>query len=122
MAYKNIDQLFDKEDVKRPKAVFQTLMYALMLKYNSKHYEKTTMRPNVFQIKKIMSAEYSPQIYQKDGRGNVEELLDYNSIAGEYEDKFRILLEEIFDPTIPFKQCSSAKKCEYCSFKNICGR
>ncbi len=119
LSYKNIKQLFDKEDVNRPKAVFQTLMYAMMLKKGDSCYNNVSvLQPNVFQIKKIINADYSPQIYQKKG----EKLDDYNKIADEYEDEFRTLLEEIFDPNIPFRQCSSIKNCEYCPFKTICDR
>ena len=32
------------------------------------------------------------------------------------------LLQEIANPAIPFRRTSDAKTCEWCDFKNICGR
>ena len=40
----------------------------------------------------------------------------------EYEDRLRMLLEEIADPKIPFSQTEDADRCTYCPFKEMCGR
>ena len=32
------------------------------------------------------------------------------------------MLEQIYDPAVPFRRTSDEKVCEYCDFKNICGR
>jgi hypothetical protein len=32
------------------------------------------------------------------------------------------LLEEMYDPEVPFSQTDDLKKCEYCAYKEICGR
>ena len=99
-----------------PKAIFQLLMYALLLKYGDETCKNIDLQPNIYLIKKILSSDFSPQIKFK-----VEGVLEkYNDVAEEYEAGFRTLLEEIFNKDIPFKQ-NPSKACEYCPFKIICG-
>jgi hypothetical protein len=32
------------------------------------------------------------------------------------------VLEEMFDPEVPFDQCDDIQKCRYCPFAGICSR
>lgn len=32
------------------------------------------------------------------------------------------LLKELVNPEVPFRRTENTKTCEYCDFKNICGR
>ena len=41
---------------------------------------------------------------------------------GEFETHLRTLLDEIYNPAIPFKQTEDEQRCRYCSFKEICTR
>ena len=87
-------------------------------------------------IKKITSPgdrKISPQllyIHQKDNakRGdyvvNVEKK-PVNNIADietEYMSRLQSVLEEIFDVDKPFLPATDCKKCEYCDYKEICGK
>ena len=37
-------------------------------------------------------------------------------------DRMKVLLEEMYDTSVPFRRTTDAKVCEYCDFKNICGK
>lgn len=37
-------------------------------------------------------------------------------------ERMKILLEEMYDTSVPFRRTTDAKVCEYCDFKNICGK
>lgn len=39
-----------------------------------------------------------------------------------FEDKLKVVLEELTDPTIPFAKTEDEKRCRYCEFAKICGR
>lgn len=87
-------------------------------------------------ISKITSPgkrKISPQllyIHQKDNakRGdyvvNVEKnpVNDIAAIETEYMSKLQAILEEIFDIDKPFLPAKECKKCEYCDYKEICGK
>jgi hypothetical protein len=38
------------------------------------------------------------------------------------EERLRKVLEELFDPAVPFDQTTVPENCTYCDFKGICGR
>ena len=37
-------------------------------------------------------------------------------------ERMKVLLEEMYDTSVPFRRTTDAKVCEYCDFKNICGK
>ena len=44
------------------------------------------------------------------------------SVLNEFEEQLKLLLSEIFNPEIEFKQTDNLNNCEYCTFKGICNR
>ena len=72
-------------------------------------------------IHKASSDEYSATIELGESRKK-ETVTDFSV----YENDFRILLQqllqEIFNPDIPFTQTEIISKCEYCDFKSLCKR
>ena len=49
-------------------------------------------------------------------------IVDISVYMKEFDVMFRSLLEEIFNPDIPFAQTPNTKNCEWCAFKDICNR
>ena len=47
---------------------------------------------------------------------------DISVIESEYMKRLQQVLTEIFDVDIPFVPATDSKKCEYCDYKEICGR
>ena len=113
---KSIESLFDRDDSKRNKAAMQTLLYAYF--FQSKHPEnQKPLKPGIFNIKEIYNPKFNPFL-QLDGL----EISDYREVEEEFRTGITGLLTEIFDPGIPFTQTEELKKCEFCPFKEICGR
>jgi hypothetical protein len=48
--------------------------------------------------------------------------LNYPEIKSEFEPLLVGLLEEIFNPEIPFVQTSVEEHCQYCPYTSICGK
>ena len=112
----SIGSLFDREDKKRNKAAMQTFLYAFF--YNFKHPEnQLPLKPGIINIKEIYSQDFSPYLQLDDS-----EVGDYREFAQEYEQGLRGLLEEIVNPQVPFDQTEDKKKCEFCAYKELCGR
>ena len=120
MVFTDIEQLFSKDEKNHPKAVFQTLMYAMMLKYSDQQtWGARTLQPLIFRTKKMSGSEVVTHIHKK---GDAATPVTYNSLADDYENAFAELLEELFDKDIPFKQCNTTEACQYCTFKTFCDR
>ncbi|HAZ26865.1 MAG TPA: hypothetical protein DCY95_21735, partial [Algoriphagus sp.] len=47
--------------------------------------------------------------------------MDYKDYDPDFQTKLKELLEELYNPEIPFDQTEVLKKCEYCPYKEICG-
>jgi hypothetical protein len=64
---------------------------------------------------------------RKPGKGPVflsppdDSLLNSGTMSA-FEDRLKILMEEIFDPDTKFSQTEDETRCKYCSFKEICNR
>jgi CRISPR/Cas system-associated exonuclease Cas4 (RecB family) len=49
-------------------------------------------------------------------------LTDVTALLPEFEEQLIKLLNEVYDIKAAFTQTENAATCEYCSFKDICGR
>ncbi|WP_026952074.1 PD-(D/E)XK nuclease family protein [Algoriphagus mannitolivorans] len=119
--FPSIPSLFDRNDPKRNKAAMQTLFYGLI--YQAKHPENTApLKPAIINLKEIFSDDFNPYLQIREARKPGIELTDYRDHQEEYEAGLKGLLEELYDPSVPFSQTEDLKKCEYCPYKEICGR
>jgi CRISPR/Cas system-associated exonuclease Cas4 (RecB family) len=108
--------LFDKESKKRNKAVFQTLIYCCI--WDKMHQDSVPIYPVIYALKTIFKSDQT-RIIMKDN-GNLE--VNYQTIKGNFEPMLTSLLEEIFNPMIPFVQTNVEENCQYCAFTSICGK
>lgn len=51
-----------------------------------------------------------------------EEIKDFRKFNQEFNNRFKAVIEEIFDPEVPFRQAQTAHACTFCNFKQICSR
>ena len=47
---------------------------------------------------------------------------DITTIKEEYLEKMQSVLQEIFDADKPFVPAKDEKKCEFCDYREICGK
>lgn len=119
--FSNVASLFDREDKNRNKAAMQTLYYGLL--YQSMHPENSKLlKPALFNFKEIFKEDFNPYLQQKEPGGTAAEVQGYNNYQSEYESGLRTMLEEIYDPEVPFSQTDNLEKCKYCAYVGICGR
>ncbi|QDH81016.1 PD-(D/E)XK nuclease family protein [Echinicola soli] len=119
--FPSILSLFDREDSKRNKAAMQTLIYGLL--YQAKFPQnQAPLKPAIFNLKEIFKDDFNPYLQLKEGRGERDELNNYLDYQQEFEEGLKAMLSEIFDKTIAFDQTDDLKKCQYCPYKEICGR
>lgn len=119
--FSNVQSLFDRDDKNRNKAAMQTMYYGLL--YQAMHPENSKpLKPALFNFKEIFKDDFNPYLQQKESRATGVEIGDYRNYQSEYESGLRTMLEEMYDPEVPFSQTENLEKCKYCAYIGICGR
>lgn len=110
-----VDYVEKHFDEPKFKTGFQALFYANLF---NKHNPNKKVGAGIYGMK-----EMNKGVSYLNSNGN-------NKIPGpvseellmEFEKNLQVLLEELFDTTIPFRQTEDWDRCKYCSFKSMCGR
>ena len=107
-AAKVVEKLFSPESKKRPKIALQLFIYGLFA-----HGD-----PDLGS-RKLLNAIYSTAwLYTRD----LPEVSESPEFLRLMRERLRDLLEEMVTPEIPFRRTQDANTCQWCDFKNICGR
>lgn len=107
--------IFDRDDKKRNKAVFQALLYSYVL-HNSNI--NTKIIPGIYNVKSIANSyEYDHRIEINKNRIN-----DFSTLYEEFESELSALIKEIYNPEVGFSQTNIEEKCVNCIYNTICRR
>lgn len=117
-SFNSIEALFDGENVNRNKQAFQALVYALL--YLEDHPEESLM-PGLYVVRDLFGVKYTPHFEIGESRKK-EPLLSFNEFSDPFDQLLKGVLEEIYDPAVPFRQTEVTDHCSYCDFKAICDR
>ena len=112
----DVADLFDAKKHSDSKAIFQTLLYCLMVETSAKN---TPIAPGVISVKKLFSKEFTMDLYLKKGR-NIPEQITLELMKEPLGDLLDEMLINIFDPAIPFMQTDCEENCNHCLFKEHC--
>ena len=118
--FASIVSLMDRNDEKRNEKVFQVLFYSFVFQ---KLKKTSNIAPGFYNIRDMYSDNFSPEVVIKveKEKKKVYGAL-YDELILEFEKELKGLLEEIFNPEVPFDQTPEVEKCEWCKFKQICSR
>ena len=112
----DINDLFNPEKHSVSKAIFQTLLYSLMVSETNKDME---IAPGVISVKQLFSKDFSMDLYLKMDR-NSSELITLQLLKAPFIELLDQLLLTLFNPEVPFKQTEIEDNCNYCLFKEHC--
>jgi CRISPR/Cas system-associated exonuclease Cas4 (RecB family) len=113
LRFGTVAELFDREKNNRKKEVFQILMYAMM------YAKEAPPRPVLYFLKDMFGSPERQQI--KAGAGRKKEIFHFGTAEmQEFREQLTALLEEIFDPAVPFDMTAREEHCRYCPYKSIC--
>ncbi|MBP3290048.1 MAG: exodeoxyribonuclease V subunit gamma [Alistipes sp.] len=117
LGFDGIDGLFHSPDRHQLNNIMQTMIYSMVL--NRKY--KRNVEPTLYYVQHLHKSNFSPHLVDSS-KDNIE--VDYLSYAEHFESELRCMLDELFDPSVPFTQCKDedAGCCEYCDFSSICKR
>lgn len=111
--FKQVSQLFDASKANRPYQILQVFVYAL---FYMKEYPGIRLSPAIYYLRSIFG-NLSPAVtYNKHPISDISDLME------EFLPLFNDCLAEIFNPAIPFTQTRNEKNCQWCAFKDVCGR
>lgn len=116
LEFAGVEALFYGKAAERQSNIFQTLLYSYMLRAQNPN---VTITPSLYYLRSIHDEAYSPLIIDKSTKNTVE---SYEDLHGDFDTLLRTTLTELFDESIPFRQCLDTKSCKYCDYKAICRR
>ncbi len=111
-----IEDLFDTSKHSDIKAVFQTLLYGLMI--SDEKTPKELIQPGVVWMRKLFT-ETDTSLYLQPARQK-KETLTLALVDEDYRNELGRMLDELFDHRIPFHQTEHEENCGYCIYKEIC--
>ncbi len=98
---------------RRPEYIFQIFLYAYVLGGE----RQCPVSPALFFVQKSNTEDYDPTIVF-----NREPVTDFSPLKEDFGRMLQGVLDELFNPEIPFRQTSVPKICNYCDYKDLCGR
>ena len=113
--------LFDTNNRTRNGAALQTLWYAWL--YQRTHPTAQTVMPGLINSRQVFEPSFAPYfaIKKEEGKTYVP-LLTMRSYQKAFEAELQQVLEELWDPEVPFDQTPEASRCTHCPYKSICER
>lgn len=126
LEFKSLDSLFFGPSEERCSHKLQTLLYSMML---CRSFPGRDAQPTLYYARRMHSEEYSPNLIErrkeKEEDRSAKTIADgapYSYYADHFERLLHQTLAELYDPSVPFRQCEDRATCEYCNFKAICRR
>ena len=112
-----LEHLFDSE--KKNKALLQLLIYLDI--YKTENTNNLPIEIGLYLVKSVFESKAKYRFEHKKNKQTefIDESIDYISF---FNAEFSNLLSEIFNKDIAFSQTENVKLCEYCTYKEICGK
>lgn len=110
----SVAQIFDSADDQRCKAFVQLFFYCNA--YAGFTIPPYPIQPVIYSFKSIKTTGIPPL---KIGKSELTDFRDFNN---DFLPRFNKVIEDIFNPEIPFTQALTDHSCTFCNFKQICSR
>ena len=115
LEFDGVESLFTGTGKQRLSNILQTLLYAMML-HRSRGCD---VEPALYYVRNMNRPGYSPQL---DDKQTGVKGARYTLYRERFEELLRARLAELYDTSVPFRQCEDADTCKYCDFNVICKR
>ena len=111
--FTDMELLFDASREKRPYQILQVFVYGLFYLLEN---PGTKVSPSVYYLRSVFD-KFDPVI-----RYDKHPIDDISVYMPQFEERFVSILEEIFNPDVPFTQTLNNKNCKWCAFKELCNK
>jgi len=118
LEFDTIPSLFAR-DVRRNKAAFQTLLYALLYSKSSDAAKRENVRllPGLLNRMNLFDEEFSFGLTMGKTK-----LHDAQPLLQDFEMRMQEVFNEMFDPNQPFDQTTDLENCKLCPYRQLCYR
>lgn len=110
----SVEDLFETDTDRRAKGLMQLLTYCEV--YREATGNDRPIRPMIYKLRTIAPKGVPPV------RINKKNIDDYHEVSDSFRPALIKTIESIFDPDVPFRQCSDDHACKFCKFTGICHR
>ena len=114
-----VASLFERDGKKQNKAALQTLIYSWMFQKQFPQHQQ--FEPALIPLREVNKDAVDTRLFMSAFKKTVT-AENIGEILLEVEANLRKLLEEIFDPELPFNQTTNLKVCSFCDYAGICQR
>lgn len=120
-SFSDISSLTDRENKNRNKEAFQTLLYAKI--YSSSEIASNPQKviPGLYILRQLYDEFLDYRLEIGTGR-NRRILSDLSEIDKPFLQAVTLLLEELFNPEVSFRQTDNIEICRTCPYRGICHR
>jgi len=127
LQFASVNDLFDPQG-KASSEAFQVMLYSLLLGKASPtdlakmKLEKLPAKiaPHLYFVRDFSPRKRTSTCLEMGSGKTVQPISDFSPYQAEMEERLKQMLLEIFNPDIPFEQCTDPKRCEYCPFTSLC--
>lgn len=114
----SVEEIFEGENVtkKHTDYFLQTMLYALMISREHEAGRDLPVSPALLFIQQSHADGYDPTL----SLGNAP-ILDIRSFDNEFPRHLQTLMEEIFNPQVPFSPTPQHDRCRQCPYRHLCG-
>ncbi len=113
---KDVAELFDPSKHSNSKAIFQTLLYSVIVEDKIKD---KPIAPGVISVKHLFNKDFSMDLLLKKDRNSAEQIT-LELLKEPFMELLNQLLFSLFDKETPFTQTPHEETCGYCLFKEHC--
>jgi hypothetical protein len=116
--FSSVHELFDRHEKNRKEYIFQIFLYSYLLEQHK--YPGKKIIPQLLFIRESYQKDFEPAVFFK--HGHTSKINSIGSFIPDFKQEMDQLLNEFFDPAIPYVQTEIVEKCQYCPYVDICNR
>ena len=131
----DIEEIFDPKNIDKKHSAYylQAFLYAYSIRRDpasraAVNKQHLPVSPALLFIRQVATKDYDPTLTLKayaspDSKtGTSYPVNDIEDVADDFWNALKSLLEEIFNPAIPFLPTNDANRCSNCPYASFCGR
>ncbi|MBZ5859072.1 PD-(D/E)XK nuclease family protein [Flavihumibacter profundi] len=121
-SYASIETLFNRLDKDRNKAALQTFIYTHILQQQLPGSPPVVA--GIYDVRNMRKEgeAFDWQFTETGGSGGAVTHLRMPGLVQETMQHLKMVMEELFDERVLFDQTANVEKCQYCTYKVLCGR
>jgi hypothetical protein len=115
----SVESLFEEADENRNEAWFQILMYCEIFSLSN---PEVKVRPSLYSLRNLSDRGFSDLLIIGKDKDSPMTVNDYSLIRETFSAGLKATIEKILDPRSDFIMTEHTRKCEYCTYRQLCNR